>query len=202
VKSTRCAIVPRKRSTPVSDSIRRVVRPSGQLVVVGDAVVTAERVLGKDLAVAEVRLHRIEQRELTLVAERRVDVEQARLERLRVVHAKQLAHARRVTLERHARIQADGRNGAIERIRRAGGVGAGIHVVLRRVEDDLRRHVPARVDDRVADRRLDECAIAFGLLEAGTGQRDAEPRVVGFERNIETVEVIAVYFAFNCGSRS
>ena len=73
-------------------------------VVVGNAVVAAERVLGVDGREVEIVARRIVVGQLALVAERRVDVEGPRLQRL----AKAPAEVAGVALEHQAAVQAEG----------------------------------------------------------------------------------------------
>ena len=73
----------RSASAPVSGSSSRVVSAGGDLVRIGHAVDAGEGVVGEDRVEVEVLGRGSKFGRSLLLAERRVDVQQARLERLR-----------------------------------------------------------------------------------------------------------------------
>jgi hypothetical protein len=82
-----------------------------QLVGVVDAIPAGKLVVGKDLGEVEVRQRRVEDRYVVLLLVRDVEVEQSRLERLRIVAVEPVAR----TLESHPGIDAENRQRAADR---------------------------------------------------------------------------------------
>ena len=127
--------------------------PERELVRVPDAVPADEAVLGEDLREVEVRFRRGEIRQPALVAERDVEVVQARLERL-------LERARAPgdrALEEEPRVHARDGQRAVAALHVLGIV---TQVVAREIVAELRHHVAPAGANRERDRRVQDEALA------------------------------------------
>ena len=149
---------------------------AGDEVVVDDAVVAGKGVLGPDGGEVEVVGARVVVGQQALVAVRRVDVHQARLQRL----AKAAAEVLRVALEHQAAVEAEGGQHAAGR-----GAAVGqraVELVAGGVQLHLGHQKTPRTRDGPRQLRVQEAAVGVGLLRpeaVGTKAREvAVHRVV------------------------